>query len=137
MLMDLEKVKIKNEMEFLQLMPVELWRMVDEFSDAKTHTRLRASCSSMRDWIPFEKNVEFKEYEKLWNALLQRSKRAPHEEIIRTNEAFQAAVHLNPHTITQENYDYLCKARFPQLALEVLRICRLALLPPFTYMLTY
>jgi hypothetical protein len=48
---DLEKLKIKNEIKLLKLMPVELWRIVDEFSDVKTHYRLRASCSSMRDWL--------------------------------------------------------------------------------------
>jgi hypothetical protein len=57
MMMDLENIKIKNEMNLLQLMPVELWRMVDEVSDAETHKRLRASCLSMRAWIPLEKLV--------------------------------------------------------------------------------
>ncbi len=60
---NLEILKYKNEMKLLKLMPVELWRIVDEFSDAKTHTRLRASCSSMRDWIPREK---------MWNLMNTR-----------------------------------------------------------------
>jgi hypothetical protein len=122
MTMDLEKVKIKNEMILLKLMPVELWRIVDEFSDAKTHTRLRASCSSMRAWIPYEKIVEFSEYEILWKEICQGG-------FCGSREAFQSAVHLNPRTITQERYVYLCKT---YLYLEVIRICRLALLPPFT-----
>jgi hypothetical protein len=122
-----EILKIKNEKELLNLLPVELWRIVDEFSDAKTHVRLRASCTSMRDWIPFENNVEFNEYEILWEKICQKG--SNNEPTKGRKEAFQAAIHLNPYAITQENYTYLCRN---YLNLEVLRICRLALLPPFT-----
>ena len=36
-------------------------------------------------------------------------------------KAFQAAVHLNSHTLTQEHYEFLCKKC---LSLEVFRICK-------------
>jgi hypothetical protein len=122
---ELEILKIKNEMELLKLLPVELWRIVDEFSDAKTHTRLRASCSSMRDWIPYEKKVEFIGYEKLWEDFKLNGR---HNKP-RFTEAFQAAVQLDSQTITQEHYEYLCNQN---LRFEVFRICKLALLSPFT-----
>jgi hypothetical protein len=121
--MNLENVKVKNEMELLKILPVELWRIVDEFSDAKTHTRLRASCSSLMAWIPHGKKVDFEEYERLWKEVQLREWREGRKK------AFQEAVHMNPQTITQKHYGYLCGQ---ELFLEVFRICKLALLSPFT-----
>jgi hypothetical protein len=115
----------------LQLMPVELWRMVDEFSDAKTHTNLRSTCFLMRELIPREKIVEFPEYKELWEGLCLWVKQTIPGFLrdIRREEAFQAAVHLNPQTITQENYAFLYRRN---LFLEIFRICRLAIFCPFT-----
>ena len=44
-------------------------------------------------------------------------------------DAFQSAVHLNPRTLNQGQYDYLCRS---SLNLEVFRICRFALEEPFS-----
>jgi hypothetical protein len=99
----------------------------------------------MRDWIPREKIVEFSEYKILWEEIL---KGGSNELTECRKEDFQAAVHLNPRTITQDDYNYLCTEKdddgneddwdedyesiLQDIPLEVLRICRLALLPPFT-----
>ena len=109
--------KLENNVKLLDLMPLELWRMVDGFTDAKSHTFLRASCSFFRDWLTGEIDVEFTEYKRLTERMLHYQK-----------DSFQAAVHLNPHTLKQDHYDYLC---MKILSLEVLRICRFALEEPF------
>ena len=111
-------LQLENEDKLLDLMPLELWRMVDDRLDAKRHTLLRASCSFFRTWLPLEKDVEFTEYKRLSEGIF-------HSE----SDSFQAAVHLNPRTLKQEHYNYLCKQHIP---LEVFRICRFSLQDPFT-----
>ena len=57
------------------LLPLELWIQVDGFTDVKTHTSLRASCSFMRAWLPHRKLLKFEKYKRLWEADQNRSKR--------------------------------------------------------------
>ena len=109
--------KLGNEHRLLSILPLELWREVDGFTDAKSHTFLRASCSFFRTWLTWEKDVEYDEYVKLYRGIFIRA------------EAFQSAVHLNPRSLKQADYIYLC---FSNLDLEVFRICRLALQAPFS-----
>ena len=123
---ELQAKKLQNKVKLLDLMPLELWRMVDGFTDAKSHTLLRASCSFFRTWLTWEKDVDFEDYVQL----MQKTKSGVTRRITyEREEAFQSAVRLNPRTLKQEHYDYLCDNR---LYLEVFRICKLALLEPFT-----
>jgi len=112
--------KLKNDQNLLKLMPVELWIQVDGFTDLKTHTSLRASCSFMRTWLPHGKEVEYKEYRRLWEAVKSR---------YRATNSFKEAVNLCTQPLTQDHYNYLCKNYLKD---EVLRICELALSPPFS-----
>ena len=119
----LEAKKLKNRRQILGLMPLELWRLVDDFADAKSHTLLRASCSFFRRWLPGEKNVDFEEYKILFEGLR-------HYAWTYEGRAFQSAINLNLHSVKWQHYEYLCRMK---LYLAVLRVCRFALHDPFSF----
>lgn len=123
MTIDCKVLKSQNQARLIAKMPVELWREVDDWlDDAESHTLLRASCSFFRTWLPMEKEVEFAEFKRLAESVNERG-------FADKGRSFQKAVHLNPRTVIQEHYDYLCGM---DLTEEVFRICRLALVEPFT-----
>ena len=117
--------KLGNEQILLSLMPLELWRLVDGFTDAKSHTFLRTSCSFFRTWLTWEKDVEFEDYVKMF----EKTESMDWRVTFRRTHTFQSAVHLNPRTLKQDHYVYLCRV---SLFLEVFRICRFALQEPFS-----
>ena len=108
--------KIINIHILCNLLPLELWIQVDEFTDLMAHTTLRASCSFMRAWLPHRKLLKFENYKRLWEADQNRSK-----------IEFQEAYKLCTRALTQDHYDYLCKNFINE---EVMRICTQALSTP-------
>lgn len=104
-------------------MPIEVWRQVDDWIDAISHARLRATCAFFTSGLPRVKMVfDFKDYSTLREIICKADGRSS------KGKSFQMAVALHPREITQKVYYYLYQY---YLNIEMFRVCQLALQPPF------
>ena len=138
---NLSSLSDKNQKKLNSFLPNELWILIDdEWLDAVSHSVLRSSCSFFKKELKREKEIEFKEYFKLFsivnNDMTTRTTSnndkgdKPDTPLARNLKiAFQESVHLKKSIITQRHFDFLC---LNHADLEIMRICKMAILPPFS-----